>query len=116
MLGDLNFDLADGDKCKPLLDICDIFDLENVIKGKTCFTKQGNASQIDVVLTNNTQIIANHCNFNCGISDVHNIIAVQLKTETMLKTPEYRNYRSFKSLNMDFYTEDLRSIEESYSG
>lgn len=34
------------------------------------FTKQGNASQVDVVLTNNAQIISSHCNLNCGISDV----------------------------------------------
>ena len=115
MLGDLNFDLANKDKCKPLIDLCDIFDMENIIKGKTCFPKQGNASQIDVVLTNDPDKIAKHCNFNCGVSDVHNIIAVQFKMEAKCTSTEYRNYRSFRNLDLDAYMNDLRSVEEKYS-
>lgn len=34
----------------------------------------------------------------------------------MLTTPEYRNYRSFNSLNFDAYIDDLSFIKDSYSG
>jgi endonuclease/exonuclease/phosphatase family metal-dependent hydrolase len=71
IMGDLNYNLKDDNRCKPLDDLCDIFDLSNIIKGDTYFPKDSEPSQIDVVLSNNHKIFPSQCNFNCGISDIH---------------------------------------------
>ena len=39
ILGDLNYDLLDRTKGTTLHDMCDIFDLKNIIKTETCFMK-----------------------------------------------------------------------------
>jgi hypothetical protein len=38
-IGDLNYDFLDEKKCAPLVSICDILDLTNLVKRPTCFTK-----------------------------------------------------------------------------
>ena len=39
ILGDLNYNMMNKDKCVPLQTMCDIFDLENLVKSETCFKK-----------------------------------------------------------------------------
>lgn len=39
ILGDLNFDLLDDTKCKPLVNFCDIFYLSNLVKKTLLFYK-----------------------------------------------------------------------------
>ncbi|KAK3091810.1 hypothetical protein FSP39_022788 [Pinctada imbricata] len=115
IMGDLNYDLNDESKCQPLQDLCDIFDLSNIIKGETCFPKHSKPSQIDVVLSNNQKLFPTHCNFNCGVSDVHNIIAFQLYGEVPSKTTKWSQYRSFKSLDLDSFKLDLHDLETEFS-
>ena len=53
IMGDINIDM-DNDKAAGLnkmSEFCDIFDLDNLIRGNTCITI-GHASSIDVILTN----------------------------------------------------------------
>jgi hypothetical protein len=51
---------------------------------------------INVILTNRKSLLQNVMNFSCGLSDVHNLIAVQIKSNTpSLKNP-YKTYRSYK--------------------
>ena len=70
-------------KCQHLLNICDIFDLKILINEPTCFTVNNKPSLLDVILTNacNTEKISKTVNFSSGFSDVHNMIACQLKVE-----------------------------------
>lgn len=39
VFGDINFDILNENKCQPLNDICDIFDLDQLVKEPTCFKK-----------------------------------------------------------------------------
>lgn len=39
VVGDLNFDVTSPAKSEALLNVCDVFDLHNLIKSPTCFTK-----------------------------------------------------------------------------
>ena len=48
-------------------------------------------------------------NFNCGLSDVHNLIAFQLKIEVPLNKSKWCTYRSFKNFDVDNFNEDLIS-------
>ena len=79
ILGDLNYDLLSDQKSTPLTNVCDICDLENIVKCATCFTKDADPTLIDVILTNRKSLLQNVMNFSCGLSDVHNLIAVQIK-------------------------------------
>ena len=62
VIGDLNFDMNKESKSSTLQDIIDIYNLENVVKDSTCFTKNHAPSLIDVILTNNPQLICNTSN------------------------------------------------------
>ena len=39
LMGDINFNMLDDEKCSILKDSCDIFCLKNLVKKPTCFTK-----------------------------------------------------------------------------
>ena len=77
--GTFAYDMLVSDKSSPLQNVCDIFDLTNLVKSPTCYNKNSNPSLNDVILTNMPNNCMNVTNFNCGISDVHNLIAVQIK-------------------------------------
>jgi hypothetical protein len=47
-IGDLNYDMLVSDKSSPLQNVCDIFDLINLVKSHTCHTKNSNPSLNDV--------------------------------------------------------------------
>jgi hypothetical protein len=50
VIGDLNYDILTPDKSQVLDDLCDIFDLTNIIKNPTCFMKGYEPSLVDVIL------------------------------------------------------------------
>ena len=71
--------MLDKSYSSKLNNVCDIFDLSNTIKEPTCFTSGNKPSLVDVILTCSSECIGKILNFYCGLSDVHNIIAFQLK-------------------------------------
>ena len=88
-LGDMNYDMLVSEKSSALTNMCDIFYLHNLVKkNPTCFTKQAAPSLNDVILTNTPKQCMNILNFNCGISDAHNV---------QQRKPVFKNYRSFKN-------------------
>ena len=109
--GDLNFDMLNDDKKVHLENVCDVFNLSNIVKEATCFRPGSVPSLLDVFLTNKPDMCANFCNFNCGLSDMHNIIAVQLKAKIICKNRQDISYRSFKHLNLDNFVSDTASID-----
>jgi hypothetical protein len=85
ILGDLNYDMLVNEKCTALKEVCDIFYLTNMVVDPTCFTKGASPSLNDVILyTNKPNYCMNTNNYNCGISDVHNIISIQMKGTVQL--------------------------------
>ena len=63
LTGDLKYDTLGKTKGATLLDLCDIFDLSNLIKVATCFMKNCVPSLVDVVLTNQPRLCFNALNF-----------------------------------------------------
>jgi hypothetical protein len=55
---------------EPLICKAIIFDLTNLVKSPTCYTKNSNPSLNDAILSNMPNNCMNVTNFNCGISDV----------------------------------------------
>ena len=109
LLGDLNFDMLDGPKGEKLKGICDIFDMNNIVKDPTCFTSNNKPSLVDVILVNDTFFIGKTFNFNCGLSDVHNLIGFQLNIDIPSSKPKWRNYRSFKNFDIVNFNVELGS-------
>ena len=73
LLGDINIDTED-EKVKgrtKLSEFCDIFDLENLIKGSTCDTIRYTSRCIDVIMTNKKRSFKNSCTVATGINDYH---------------------------------------------
>jgi hypothetical protein len=50
-------------------------------------------------------------NYNCGISDVHNIISIQMKGNLPSNKKELKYFRSFKNFDQEKFTEDLNKID-----
>ena len=48
-------------------------------------------------------------NFNCGLSDVHNLIGFQLKIDVPSHKPRWRNYSSFKNIDVENFNIELGS-------
>ena len=110
ILGDLNFDVLSPDTCaRPLLDVCDTYAFNNLITKPTCFTTFGKPSLLDVILTNKSDLVHKTLNFNCGLSDFHNMVCVQLKSEVQQTKTNYTTYRSFRSLDTDNFNSDLET-------
>ena len=101
--------LLDNSKSTPLNNVCDIFDFSNLIKKATCFTKDALPTLIDVILTNKPNKYQNATNFNCGLSDYHNLISVQLKGEIPKLNKDNVTYRSFKYFDHEKFLQELKS-------
>ena len=72
-----------------------------------CFCKDANPSLVDVIFTNRPTSCGTICNFDCGISDVHNIISVQFKSEMPQKSKSKRLFRSYKNFDIKFFLKIL---------
>ena len=67
-------------------------------------------SLIDVILTNNSNLFFHHVNFNCGLSDWHNMIATVFKensTSNKRQKVTFRNYKNFSEA--DFFHDPQRA-------
>ncbi|CAG2192289.1 unnamed protein product [Mytilus edulis] len=82
VIGDLNYDFMVKSKSQILEDICDIFDLSNIVKKPTCYMKGYEPSLVDVILTNRTTLCFKTLNFNTGVSDCHHMISTFIKGHT----------------------------------
>ena len=111
VLGDLNYNMQDREQSSPLQSVCDIFDYSNLVKKETCFTKNASPTLIDVILTNKPSHCQNTTNFNCGLSDVHNIVSTQIKGRIPKINRDYITYRSYKNFDHEKYVEDLEKID-----
>jgi hypothetical protein len=106
VIGDLNFDILCTEKSQTLNDLCDLFDLTNIIKEPTCFKKDCNSSLVDVILTNTSKSCFKSLNFNTGVSDYHHLMKGNIPICENIKQP----YRSFKNVDVDAYVNDLDKI------
>ena len=111
IIGDLNYNYLDDEKCTPLKTMCDVFDYTNIVKKATCFTKYVLIpTLIDVILTNKPNFCQNVSNFNCDLSDYHNMISFQLKGYVPKVKKEFIWYRSYKNFDNEKFIDDLRSV------
>ena len=111
VIGDLNID-NDGhtDRHGFLSDMCDIFNLENIISEKTCFKKTGGSS-IDVFLTNHKHCFQGTRAIETGLSDHHCLIISSLKSRFQKLPPKKLVYRDKKNFDEKSYLNDLKMLD-----
>ena len=114
ILGDLNYNMMNKDKCVHLQTMCDIFDLENLVKSETCFTKDAPATLLDVILTNKSNLCQNVTNFSIGLTDVYNMVSVQIKGNIPKIDKSFITYRSYKNFDSEKYFHDLKQIDFNF--
>ena len=100
--------MLEKSKRSRLNNVCDVFNLSNMIKGPTCFTSGNKPSLFDVILTNNTSNVGKSFNFGCGLSEVYNLIGVQIKLDIPLWKPRWRAYRSFRNFDVGHFNHEFK--------
>ena len=112
VVGDINIDVSPRNTVgNELHAVMDIYNLKNVVKDPTCF--KGTPSLIDVIMTSNARRVGDVLNFNCGLSDFHNLVATCTKVEVHRSKAGPISYRSFRRFNDDDFREDMARIPVS---
>ena len=109
ILGDYNCDFMVDN---PLKDVCETFDLQNLVNDPTCFKNQ-KGSLIDLCLVSNPSRFKKALNLNCWLSDWHNFICVTTKLFAPHQKPSVIIYRCFKNFIDDYFICDLYHLLES---
>ena len=109
IMGDVNFNmLNEHQSTNSVSQICDLFDLRNIITQPTCF-KNPRGTLIDVILSPNCKCIQTQGVVATGLSDYHRMIYVVTKNHAPVPQRKQVTYRSFKSLNEREYINDLET-------
>ena len=110
IMGDINID-TDNDKAAGLnkmSEFCDIFNLDNLIRGNTCVTIR-HASSIDVILTNKKCSFKNSGTVATGVSDFHKMVLTTMTAYYKRLKPNKIQYRSYKNFNKQKFLRDLEN-------
>ena len=112
LAGDINvdMDLPKTDIKGFLKDLCDSFDLTNLINTKTC-TKQNNGSSLDVFLTNHPHCFQHTCVIETGLSDCHKMIGSFLRSTFRRLPPKNIQYREYKKFDNEIFLRELAAID-----
>ena len=112
IMGDINIDTHDIQHpgYTKLISFCDVFGLSNLVKDKTCFTKN-HSSSIDVMLTNKPRCFQNTTVVETGLSDFHGIVLTLMKTHIPRLKPKVIKYRSYKKFEPEKFLQDVKDID-----
>ena len=83
-------------------------DFENLVKSPTCF-KSDTPSCIDLILTNQSQLLMKTSTFETGISDFHALITSIMKMTYTKGNPNIKLYRDYKHFNNVNFEEEIHS-------
>ena len=113
ILGDFNIDVKVAVReLDKLEEFCDLFNLTNLMKNETCFTRD-HKSTIDLILTNKPKSFQNTCITETGLSDFHKLISTFFKTQITRLKPKIVFYRNYKHFEDSRFLEDLNSTDFS---
>ena len=96
-------------------DFCDLFNLRNLIKSETCFTKN-HKSLIDLFLTNTPLSFqkAHLSESEAGLSDYRKLITTFFKTNFSRLKLRVLSYRNYKNVNESKFLTDLNKTIITY--
>lgn len=105
LIGDLNCDLLDNTRGRPLHDLCEVMDMQNLIKQPTCY--KDTPSLLDVIITNKKDSFTTHGSFDTGLSDFHHCVYATMKCHSPPTQAKWINYRSFKNFDEEQFKADI---------
>ena len=92
-------------------EFCALFNLQNLVKGPTCFKSLEKPTAIDHVLTNHPKSFQHSGVYETGLSDFHRLTFTVLKTYFVKQKPRIIRYRDFKHFeNASFRSDLLREL------
>ncbi len=110
MIGDFNIDPL---KCEPksrmLCGLMSVNNIKNIIKCPTCF-KGDPPSTIDLCLFTKPRCFGKMLNYNCDLSDWHNMIAVCTKITIAKQKPKEVMCRSYKNFDKVKFVRNIEMI------
>ena len=116
VMGDFNIDLNKTDcigfgnlKC-----FRDNFNLTNLVKSNTCFTKN-NKSTIDLLLTNKPMSFQVTNTTETGLSDCHKLISSFMKSYISRLKPETNFYRNYINFDEEKSVKGVKTADFSFS-
>ena len=104
LLGDFNTEPSDT----ALSNFCEIYNLKNLIKDKTCFKNPEKPSCIDLIITNRPNSFQNSMVIETGLSDFHKMCVTVMKMYCVKQKPNIVHYRKFKNFDNDLFLKDLK--------
>ena len=84
-------------------DFCEIYNLKNIIREKTCSKNLNNSSCIDLIITNKLKTFHNSMVVETGLSDLHKMCVTVMKMYYRKQKPTIIHYRKFKDFNNDSF-------------
>ena len=94
LIGDLNAEPTEA----AVSDFCEIYNLKNLIKDKTCFKNPTKPTCIDLIVTNRPKCFQDTVVFETGLSDFHKMSAIVMKmyyTKQQLSIVHCHKFRNF---------------------
>ena len=112
LAGDLNvnMDIPAKDTKGYLSDLCDIFDLTNLINKITCHQSK-DGSSLDVILTNRPRSFQKTAIVETGTSDWHSMVLTFLRSHFQRYPPKKITYRNFKNFDEKLFIADLKQAD-----
>ena len=112
LLGDFNAEMSNH----ILSEFCGEYNLNNLIKGATCFKNPLNPSSIDLMLTNRARSFQNSNIIETGVSDHHKMTISVLKIFFQKQSPIAIKYRDYKNFNLDIFCNELITMLNGFNG
>ena len=105
-MGDFNTEPTDT----AFSNFCEIYNLKNLIKDKTCFKNPNKPSCIDLIITNRPNSFQNSLVIETRLSDFHKMCITIMKMYHSKQKPSIIHYRKFKNFNNDAFINVLKML------
>ena len=97
-----------------LSDFCEIYNLKNIVKDKTCFNNPNKTTCIDLIITNEPKSFQNSKVIEAGLSDFRKMCVTVMKMYWSKQKPCIIHYRKLKDFNNDAFIKDLRLFYQNH--
>ena len=115
-MGDFNIDITK--ECfsgfDELEELCDTFNLRNLIKSETCYTNNRKLT-IDLFLTNKPLSFQGTSTTETGLSDCHNLISTFMRSFVSRLRPKIIFFRNYKKFDETKFLSDLKNKNFSFT-
>ena len=90
--------------------VCEIYNLQHLIKDKTCFKNPTKPTWIDLIVTNRPKCFQDTVVFETGLSDFHKMSVTVMKMYYAKQKPSVVHYRKFKDFSNDSFIKDTELL------